>query len=159
MKQSVENLKTNKEIMPNGQQQNAAINDGSIKTVKNRYHPLVSLFLALYGLLKLIYLRYGGMLFYPSDYSKTAAFVDGLFEKAGQEKKISTWQVLRRNLFTMEALVALAQERYQVIGAPYVGDVAPAGELYTLSGESTDLSTIFCQSSHSIHVLNFGSYS
>lgn len=147
------------EVQANGQLKNAVKNDSSIKTVENKYHPIVALLVAVYGLIKLIYIRYGGKLFYRHEYSSSAGFVDGLFEKAGQKDKMSNWQVLRRNLFNVEALIAIAQERYQVIGSLYVGDIAPAGKLYTLSGELTDLSTIFRQSSHSIHVLNFGSYS
>ncbi|EDV24417.1 uncharacterized protein TRIADDRAFT_56198 [Trichoplax adhaerens] len=133
----MENASREQNSQPIGKKEHSVIN-GSIKRSKITYHPITTALLTVYGFLKLIYLRFGGMLFYPSDYFEAANFVDGLFDTAGHRNEISNWNVLKRNLFNTQALVAIAQERYHVVGYPYVGNDAPVGKLYTLKAHASD---------------------
>ncbi|RDD39442.1 Type I iodothyronine deiodinase [Trichoplax sp. H2] len=125
----MENASREQNSQPIGKKEHSVIN-GSIKRSKITYHPITTALLTVYGFLKLIYLRFGGMLFYPSDYFEAANFVDGLFDTAGHRNEISNWNVLKRNLFNTQALVAIAQERYHVVGYPYVGNDAPSIDRY-----------------------------
>ena len=117
--------------------------------------------LIFYGFFKLMYLIIMTRIWYPRAYDKAAKLMNKAVEDARQRSKLSRWEVMRRNFFNTQNLISLATDPDQVaiFGRLSIGDAAPPGVLYTIDKKLCNFHQIFKESSKSIFVLNFGSYS
>ena len=109
------------------------------------------------GFIKSIYICICWHVFYP----KVAAINRSkLLEKFNKETKLqkTNWDFIKYLFFDINNLVGTYFEPFD-FGKLRVGQLAPAGRLYTLENKETDVQHILSKSVKTVQVLNFGSYS
>lgn len=111
---------------------------------------------AVYGFVKTIYVCICCLVFYPR---ATIINRKKFIHKVNQETKSqkTSWDFVKFLFLDINNFVGAAYEPF-LFGRLKVGQLAPAGKLYTLENKETDIKQILNQSTKSVQVLNFGSY-